>query len=447
MKWDEIKQAKPADLALPVKNLQRYAYMLSELGLGEDAQRQMDEIRDFMETKLRLCDTMVQKKPPIPSEPDTLEEIRAQRPAGRRILSRQIPEDYNRRLLGALLGRGAGCTLGAPLEGETRDKMAKWARYCGDSWPLTDYWSRVRNPYESRYITGTTVGLTRGNIDCIPMDDDTAYTLIGLLTLEEKGTDFTPEEMLEVWRKYMPLKGENGNWGVCWGERSMLQNLEAGMAPLEAGHRNNPQQTFIAAWTRADTWGYVCPGWPEKAAELAYRDASVNHLRSGIYGEMFFAAAIAAAFIADDPLEALQIGLEEIPAECMFARAVRWALQQRPADWEQAAVLVENEFSGMFSGHAVNNAAQVVLGLKLGGGDFTRTIGQTVAMGLDNDCTAATAGSILGAVIGADRIPPHWTEPFCGRIQCYFKGLPPYLSMEEVAERYRRQAEMIMGGQ
>ena len=32
--------------------------------------------------------------------------------------------------------------------------------------------------------------------------------------------------------------------------------------------------------------------------------------------------------------------------------------------------------------------------------DFTRTISVTVAMGLDNDCTAATAGSLLGAVLG-----------------------------------------------
>ena len=100
----------------------------------------------------------------------------------------------------------------------------------------------------------------------------------------------------------------------------------------------------------------------------------------------------------------------------------------------------------MFSGHAVNNAALVVLGLKLGDGDFTRTIGETVAMGLDNDCTAATAGSILGAVMGSKKIPSHWTKPFCGRIQSYFKGLPPYWDLGEVAERYLRQAEKITGG-
>lgn len=446
MKWEEIRQARPADLALPVKNLERYAYMLSELGMGEEAQRQMDEIRDFMETKLRICDTMIQNAPPVPTEPDTLEDILRQRPSGRRRLTDRIPDDYKDRLMGALLGRGAGCTLGAPLEGETREKMSKWARYCGDNWPLTDYWSKVRNPYESRYITGTTVGLTKGNIDCIPMDDDTAYTLIGLLTLEEKGPDFTPEQMLEVWQKYMPLKGENGNWGVCWGERSMLQNLEAGMSPLEAGHRKNPQQTFIAAWTRADTWGYVCPGWPEKAAQMAYRDASVNHVRGGVYGEMFFAAAIAAAFTVEDPLDALRIGLEEIPQQCLFADGIRWALGQKVTDAEQAAELVEKKYPGMFSGHAVNNAALVVLGLKLGDGDFTRTIGETVAMGLDNDCTAATAGSILGAVMGSKKIPSHWTKPFCGRIQSYFKGLPPYWDLGEVAERYLRQAEKITGG-
>lgn len=69
-----------------------------------------------------------------------------------------------------------------------------------------------------------------------------------------------------------------------------------------AGYRNNSSVQSIAAWTRADAWGYAAPGWPEKAAELAFKDASANHRRNGVYGSMFFAAAIAAAFAVDDPV-------------------------------------------------------------------------------------------------------------------------------------------------
>ena len=35
---------------------------------------------------------------------------------------------------------------------------------------------------------------------------------------------------------------------------------------------------------RADAYGYACPGRPELAAELAWRDAGLTHRRTGIYG-------------------------------------------------------------------------------------------------------------------------------------------------------------------
>ena len=54
----------------------------------------------------------------------------------------------------------------------------------------------------------------------------------------------------------------------------------------------------LGALIRADGFGYACAGDPRKAAELAYRDAYLTHRRNGIYGEMLFAAAIAAAAIA-----------------------------------------------------------------------------------------------------------------------------------------------------
>ena len=66
---------------------------------------------------------------------------------------------------------------------------------------------------------------------------------------------------------------------------------------------------WIGADIRSDPWGYAAPGYPEKAAEFAWRDATISHRRNGIYGAMYFSAAIAAAFATGDPVEALEAGL------------------------------------------------------------------------------------------------------------------------------------------
>ena len=62
------------------------------------------------------------------NEPDGLDDIRRLRPAGPRRLWRTFDRTiYAEKLEGALLGRMAGCTLGAAVEGWPVDMMKKWA--------------------------------------------------------------------------------------------------------------------------------------------------------------------------------------------------------------------------------------------------------------------------------------------------------------------------------
>ena len=429
-------------------DLNRYVKLAVEFGYQAEAEETVQAYQAFLQERLKRMDALIQSARPNPEEPETLEEIRAQRPQGEHRLCGAIPPDYRERWQGSFLGRGAGCTLGAALEFSGVEEMERWASYCGDAYPLQDYWSRVKLPFENRYILGQRQDLTRGHIDAIPVDDDMAYTLVGLLTLEEYGPHFTREQMLKVWESRLPLTGKNGSYGVYWGERQMLQNRLAGASADTAGFAQNPNVQSVAAWTRADTWGYVAPGWPEKAAELAFQDASANHRRNGVYGEMFMAAAVSAAFAVEDPVEALSLALLELPANCMFAQGVRWALEAGPtlSGYKEAAQLVRRRYNGMFKGHAINNGLFVVLGILLGKRDFTKVIGETVAMGYDNDCTGATAGSIVGAVIGKGGIPAHWYEPFQNRMQCYLNGCPEYLDLDGLYLRYEKQAQRILAG-
>ena len=75
------------------------------------------------------------------------------------------------------------------------------------------------------------------------------------------------------------------------------ENLRAGIAAEHAAEKNNPYAQWIGADIRADGFAYAAAGDPALAASLGYRDAYLTHRRNGIYGEMFFAAAEAAAFV------------------------------------------------------------------------------------------------------------------------------------------------------
>lgn len=370
-------------------------------------------------------------------EPNDIRGIRAQRPDGPRRLHFSH-DGYRDRLEGAFLARCAGCTLGAPVEFWPIARMEALAREHGQPFPPRDFFAGITFPFEKRYETSPRRSYTRGHIDGVPVDDDLVYTVLGLLILEDYGADFTTRDVADAWLRYLPF--------ACTAEEIALANLRNGVDPLRAADVGNPYCDWIGAAIRADPWGYVAPAWPEKAAEMAHRDAYLSHRRQGIYSEMFFSASVAAAFAVDDPIDALQIGLTEIPSECAFRHAVEWALAISPEvkDYRTARSAVEDRFQGMHPTHAVNNACLTVFGLTIGGTDVTRVIGETVAMGMDNDCTAATAGSIVGAVVGKSRVPEHWYRDFDDTINTYLIDRPE-LQISDLVERFASQAQKILG--
>ena len=256
-------------------------------------------------------------------EPNDLASIKKLRPKGPRRLWDGIDrEQFEGKCEGALLGRMAGCTLGAPVEGWPIHRMKNLAKENGDAFPPKDYWSYVYYPKALRYGVSPVEAYTRDKIKGVPVDDDVVYTLLGLLIAEDFGPDFTTEEVGQAWLKYLPY--------AATAEAVALANLKKGVSAKKAAVKDNPFCEWIGADIRSDPGGYMAPGWPEKAAEMAYQDAFISHRRQGIFGEMYFSAVIAAAFTVSDPMEALEIGLSEIPKDCAMAKAVLWALMTAP---------------------------------------------------------------------------------------------------------------------
>lgn len=379
---------------------------------------------------------------PVPAvarrEPAKFEEILAARIAGPRRLSERFDaSEYSRRVEGAWLARAAGNTLGAVVEGWSIQQMEEVAEYHGDQFPPRDYWTAPgRATHALRYGTSRRVDYTKKAMSHIPADDDLTYTLLGLLVLEEYGPEFTTKQLGEAWLKYLPR--------ACMSEEVTLENLRTGVSWEQAGEQNNRWAESLGADIRADPWGYAAAGWPERAAAMAYRDARLSHRNNGIYGAMYFAASISAAFAVDDPLEACRIGLTEIPKESRLYHDLIWAFDRAEGlkDFRHARQLVDERFAGMSIVHTNNNACLTIFGLALGGKDVTEVIGQTVAMGMDNDCTAGTAGSIVGAVVGVDNVPEHWYRPFADKARTYING-HEWFSNADIARRFTEMARNI----
>ena len=212
--------------------------------------------------------------------------------------------------------------------------------------------------------------------------------------------------------------------GVFTAERAAYRNLVDGLNPPASAIYMNPYREWIGAQIRADIFGYVSPGMPEYAAELAHRDGTLSHVKNGIYGEILISSMISAAFTTNDVREIVRIGLSEIPRTSRLAEAVKDVLDWSTTidDWRSCWEMIMQKYGHYNWIHTINNAAMMLLGLLFGEGDYEKSITISVMSGLDTDCNGATVGSILGVIKGAQDLPKKWVEPLNDRIQSYVIG-------------------------
>jgi len=293
-----------------------YGALVTEYGYSEELCKITQNIETVLKSALSEVKPLAENDV-LADEPNDYPSIRKLCEGGNMVVT-DIP-DLQERMAGAVLGRFAGCTLGVPVEMWSIERMQKLAEFCNMDFPPEDYWTVVDRPWDVQYGVDQRVKYTRDGMDGVPVDDDVTYTILGLLIIERYGFDFTTEQVGEIWKELLPI--------ACTAEEVALRNLKAGIPAIKVGEVDNPFVQWIGADIRADGFGFAAAGKPELAASMGYRDAYLSHRRNGIYGEMFFAAAIAAAFTVDDPVEAIKIALGEIPSTCALYHDVKWALE------------------------------------------------------------------------------------------------------------------------
>ena len=364
---------------------------------------------------------------------DILYEMDPSRPKGQ--ITEIDYEDSSKRVEAAFIASLCGCILGKPLEQKFTGHEIRKALEEINEWPMSDYISKdIENVLPKVHTSFPETA--REFINYVAPDDDINYTIMGMLILEKFGADFTHENMKELWIKHLPI-------GTTFGpENTKLlksgielkidgRDRSAFLAKGPNGSENilptdkpedlidvfndilNPGDELCGAAIRADAYGYAYPGNPAMASELAYRDASFTHNRTGVYGTMFIAAAISCAQIMEDRDEIIETALKFVPQKSRFYERVSVCFKDvKDSDsWEEAYDKISDKYGEYGHCRIYQEIGMLINTLK-----FAKNVGHgiciQVSQGADTDSFGATSGSILGAYFGPGYLDDKWVKPF-----------------------------------
>lgn len=343
-------------------------------------------------------------------EPSDLDEIKTLRKKYR--ISNKVDESsLEDKIHGAWVGRICGCMLGKSLEGIKTNELIPFLKET-ENYPMhryvykTDISKKTCEKYDFAFSEKCYADV----IDGMPVDDDTNYVVLAQIIIDKYGKDFTPYDVSRSWLEYQNKDA------YCTAERVAFCNFINGYQPPESALYKNPYREWIGAQIRGDYFGYINPGNPEFAAEMAWRDASISHIKNGIYGEMFVSAMLAVAATTNNIEEIIMGGLAEIPYTSRLYEDILFVLNGFKSGLSKKDAFDNihkkyDEYSSHGWCHTISNAMIVVAALLYGGGDYGKSICMAVETGFDTDCNGATVGSILGMANGIKCISDYWTKP------------------------------------
>jgi len=354
-------------------------------------------------------------------------------------------EEYYNKVHGSWIGRVAGDFVGAPLELKPIKTIQR--RY-GE---INDYPNEINLNY---------------------VNDDEMYEIIALIALEKYGSEITADKIALEWVNLLKREDQ-----VFTAEKIALNNLKAGIKPPQSGIVNNLYFDFIGAQMRADIWGQITPGCPKIAKNYAEIDGSISHAGIGIEGEVFIAVLISQVFFEEDIRLNIDTALQYLPSEkeSLYTQMVKKAIsiyEQYPDDFRAARKTLIKDFwikemvetviksSSVFpierrillntrlgGVHVLPNIGIVVLSLLYGAQDKVDPLGRSICvagmMGYDADCNCGNIGAIIGARLGADKIPSKWRDPLQDSFSTYVKGYEKW-KISELSSRIAKVGEKVV---
>lgn len=310
------------------------------------------------------------------------------------IMSKEKLKD---KIKGAWAAQTIGVTFGSPVEFKYNSTMIQ------DNQKLA--WNDSSMSVEFRDRPGTY--------------DDIYIDLTFMQVIEDHGVDAPVEKFANTFAI--------AEYKLWFANQTARYNIRNGLTPPQSGHwLNNPCADDIDFQIEADFAGLMNPGMVNSAVEICDKVGHIMNYGDGYYGGVYVASLYALALISDDVNEIESIAIEAlkaIPSESTFAQCISDVIQwhrQEPNDWKSTWYKVNRKWAtevgsplGVFQPFNIDakiNAAWVMMGLLYGNGDFTRTFEIATRSGDDADCNPATAGGILAAIVGFNKIPDFWKQ-------------------------------------
>ena len=236
--------------------------------------------------------------------------------------------------------------------------------------------------------------------------------------------DVFEKEGLDTPAKSHALAFANADYMLWHANQAARYNILNGIMPPETGHwLNNPHSDDIDFQIEADFAGLMAPGMVNTASEICDKVGHIMNYGDGWYGGVYVAAMYSLAFVSDDVNFVVSEALKAIPAESEFYKCISDVIKWHstyPADWSQTWNLVQQNWSndigcpdGVYRDFNIDakiNAAYIVVGLLYGEGDYTKTLDVSTRCGQDSDCNPASAGGILGTMLGYSKLPEEWKK-------------------------------------
>ncbi|MBE5962001.1 MAG: ADP-ribosylglycohydrolase family protein [Lachnospiraceae bacterium] len=310
-----------------------------------------------------------------------------------------IPNQYIEKTYAGWLGKAVGIRMGAPIENWSKEKIEL-------------IYGKKMKDYPVAYHD-------------FASDDDSNGPLYFVRALKDY-KKVTAREMGYTCLNYIPYEHGFFWWGEELStEHTAYKNLLAGMeAPQTGSAQVNGTEiaTQIGGQIFIDCFGFVAPGNPKLAAQLAENSARVTHDLDGVEGARFIAACISLAYIKTDILTIISEALGFIDKECDYYRVVTDMIRIREEgkSYEEAYdYLKEHYWTDRYRGvcHIIPNAGIIAIALLHGEGRFDRTMEIVNLCGFDTDCNAGNVGSIMGVLCGIESdsnekgIPKHLIAP------------------------------------